>query len=82
MKLKGQVKKKNVTILTDTWNTHNFIDINVAIRLNLFVYPAADIRAMVAYGEKLMESESVTRSTYKYKIMNWNPGSTEYPWEE
>jgi hypothetical protein len=48
---KGVCKKENVTILIDIGSTHSFIDINVARRLNLFVYPATDIRAMVANGK-------------------------------
>jgi hypothetical protein len=53
LKLRGHVKKENVTILIDTGSTHNFIDINVARRLNLFVYPTADIRVMVADGKRI-----------------------------
>jgi hypothetical protein len=53
LKLRGHVKKKNVSILIDIGSTHNFIDINVAGRLNLFVYPAADIRVMVENGKKI-----------------------------
>ena len=53
MKLRGHVKKENVTILIDTGSTHNFIDVNVAKRLNLFIYPAIDIRVMVADGKKI-----------------------------
>jgi hypothetical protein len=53
LKLKGHVKKENVTSLVDTWSTHNFMDINVARKLNLFVYPAADIRVMVVDGKKV-----------------------------
>jgi hypothetical protein len=44
LKLRGHIKKENVTILVDTRSTHNFININVAKRLNLFVYPVTDIR--------------------------------------
>jgi predicted aspartyl protease len=51
LKLKGHIKKENVTILVDTGSTHNFMDINVARKLNLFVYLATDIRVMVAGGK-------------------------------
>jgi predicted aspartyl protease len=54
LKLKGQIKKQNVTILVDTGSTHNFIDVNVAKNLNLFVYPTVDIRVMVADDKNLM----------------------------
>jgi hypothetical protein len=53
LKLKGNIKKENVTILVDTWSTYNFIDVNVAKNLNLFVYSAMYIRVMVADGKKL-----------------------------
>jgi predicted aspartyl protease len=53
LKLKGHIKKENVTILVDTGSTHNFIDVNVAKKLNLFVYPTANIRVMVADGKKI-----------------------------
>jgi predicted aspartyl protease len=53
IKLKGHVKKENVTILVDIGRTHNFMDINVARKLNLFVYPTVDIRVMVADGKKI-----------------------------
>jgi len=53
LKLKGYVKKENVTVLIDTGSTHNFIDINVAKRLNLFVYPTTNIKLMVADGKKI-----------------------------
>ena len=53
LKLKGHIKKENVTILVDTGSTHNFIDVNVVKNLNLFVYPAANIRVMVADGKKI-----------------------------
>ena len=76
------MKKENVTILVDTRNTHNFIDITVAKRLNLFVYPTADIRVMIADGKRIDGVESVTRSSYKYKTMNWNLVPTQYLWEE
>jgi hypothetical protein len=53
LKLKGHIKKENVTILVDIGSTHNFIDVNVANNLNLIVYPSADIRVMVADGKKI-----------------------------
>ena len=53
LKLRGHVKKENVTVLIDTGSTHNFIDVNVAKRLNLFIYPAIDIRVMVADVKKI-----------------------------
>jgi hypothetical protein len=37
-KFKGSIKSKNITILVDSRSTHNFVDINLAKQLNLFVY--------------------------------------------
>ena len=53
MKLRGHVKKENVTILTDTRSTHNYIDMNVSKRLNLFIYSTTDIRVVVSDGKKI-----------------------------
>jgi DNA-directed RNA polymerase subunit M/transcription elongation factor TFIIS len=39
LKLKGIIKGRNVTILVDSKNTHNYIDIDFAKQLNLFLYP-------------------------------------------
>jgi len=43
-KLKGHIKKENVIVLIDMRSTHNFVDVKVAKRLNLFVYLAIDIK--------------------------------------
>jgi len=53
LKLRGHVKIENATILIDTRSTHNFIDIHVENRLNLFVYPVAYIRVMVADDKRI-----------------------------
>jgi hypothetical protein len=53
LRLRGHVKKENVTILIDTWSTHNFIDVNVTKRLNLFIYPTTNRKVMVAKGKKI-----------------------------
>jgi hypothetical protein len=37
LKLKGSLKGKYITILVDSGSTHNFVDINLARQLNLFV---------------------------------------------
>ena len=42
---------ENVTILIDTGNAHNCIDVNVANKLNLFIYPATYIRVKVEDGK-------------------------------
>jgi hypothetical protein len=38
LKFKGSIKGKNITILVDSGSTHNFVDINLAKQLNIFVY--------------------------------------------
>jgi hypothetical protein len=39
VKLRGTVKNSLANILVDSHSTHNLIHINVAKRLNLFVFP-------------------------------------------
>ena len=47
------MRKENVSILIDTCITHNFIDVNIAKRLNLFIYRETDIRVRVSDGRKI-----------------------------
>lgn len=53
LKLKGHIKKQNIIVLIDSGSTHNFIDVNVAKRLNIFAYPVADLKVMVANGKQI-----------------------------
>ena len=53
LKLKGHIKKQNVIILIDSGSTHNFIDVNVAKTLNIYAYPVANLKVMVAYGKRI-----------------------------
>jgi hypothetical protein len=53
LKLRGHIRNNNVTVLVDIGSTHNFIDINVARRLKLFVHPVPDMKVMVADGKKI-----------------------------
>ena len=53
LKLKGQVKKYNVIVLIDTGSTQNFLDINVARNLKLFVYLIPYMNLMVIGGKKI-----------------------------
>ena len=53
LKLKGHVKNDNVTVLIETWSTHNFLNINIARKLKLFVYPVPDMKVMVADSKKI-----------------------------
>jgi hypothetical protein len=53
LKLKGHIKKDSVAVLIDIGSTHNFLDINVARNLKLFVYPVPNMKVMVADGKKI-----------------------------
>jgi hypothetical protein len=53
LKLKGTIKKKNVSILIDYGSTHNFVDIDIANKLNPFVYPTKDLTITIAYGQQV-----------------------------
>ena len=53
LKLKGHIKRENVTVLVDIGSTHNFLDIRVARKLKLFVHPVLDMKVMVADGKKI-----------------------------
>jgi hypothetical protein len=55
LKLKGVIKERNLTILVDSSGTHNGIDIDVAKKLNLFIYPTKDLTVKVANGQKVKE---------------------------
>jgi hypothetical protein len=48
LKLKGYIKNDNVIILIETGSTHNFLDIKIARKIKLFVYPIPDRKVMVA----------------------------------
>ena len=49
----GHIKNNNVSILIDTSNTHNFINVNLAKIFNLFVFPMPNMKVMVADGKKI-----------------------------
>jgi hypothetical protein len=53
LKLKGIVKNINITIVVDSGSTHNYIDINVARQLNLFVHPTKDLTVAITNGQKV-----------------------------
>jgi hypothetical protein len=53
LKLKGIIKNRNVTILVDFGITHNWVDINFAKQLNLFVYPTKDLTVKIVDGHKV-----------------------------
>jgi hypothetical protein len=70
LKLKGIIKNRNVTILVDSSNTHNCIDINFTKQLNLFVYPTKDLIVMIVDGQKVKGVGRCHKILFKYK--NWN----------
>jgi hypothetical protein len=51
--LKGNLKGKYITILVDSGSIHNFVDINLAKQLNLFVYPVKDLMVTAADGQPI-----------------------------
>jgi hypothetical protein len=53
LKLKGSIKKKNITILVNSRSTHYFVDINLAKQLKLFVYPMKDLIVKVIDGPQI-----------------------------
>jgi hypothetical protein len=52
LKLKGHIKNDNVIVLIDTGSTHNFLNIKIARKLKLFVYPVPNMKLMVAEGKQ------------------------------
>jgi len=55
LKLKGVIKDRNLTILIDYGSTHNCIYIDIAKKLNLFIYPTKDLTIKVANGKNIKE---------------------------
>lgn len=53
LKLKGYIKKQCVIVMVDSRSTNNFVDVNVAKRLNTFAYPIADLKVMVVDGKQI-----------------------------
>ena len=55
LKLKRVIKDRNLTILIDSGSTHSCIDIDVAKKLNYFIYPTKDLTVKVANGQRVKE---------------------------
>jgi len=53
LKFKGSIKSKNITILIDFGSTHNFMDINLAKQLNIFVYLVRDLMVTIIDGQQV-----------------------------
>eukprot|EP00253_Pinus_taeda_P002639 PITA_02639 len=53
LKLKGYIKKQSVIVMVDSGSTDNFVDVYLAKRLNIFAYPVADLKVMVADGKQI-----------------------------
>jgi hypothetical protein len=51
LRMKGNLKGKDITILVDSGSTHNFVDINLTKQLNLFVYPVKDFMVTTTEGQ-------------------------------
>jgi predicted aspartyl protease len=70
LKLKGHIKNYNVTILIDTGSTHYFLDIKIARKLKLFVYPVPDMKVMVADGKQIRNARKFHK--VKLQIQDFN----------
>lgn len=63
-------------VLIDTGNTHNFLDSNIAKRLNIFTYPMPNMKMMAVDGkiiEKVGKCDKV-----KLQIQDYNLESPFY----
>jgi hypothetical protein len=47
LKLKESIKGKNIAILVDYGSTHHFVDINLAKKLNIFLYLVTDFMVTI-----------------------------------
>ena len=82
LKLKGHIKNNNVVVLFDTGSIHNFIDVSVAKKLNLFIYPVPNMKVMVADGKKIKKVGNATKLSYKYKTITLSQNFMQCPQEE
>jgi len=53
LEAQGKHKTKYITILVDSWSTHNFVDINLARQLNLFMYPVKNLTVTTVDGQPI-----------------------------
>jgi hypothetical protein len=67
LKFEGSVKSKNITILTNSRSTHNFVDINLIKQLIFFVYPMKDLMVTLLMVNKSEDSDGAIRLLYRYK---------------
>ena len=71
LKLKGNIKNENVTVLIDTESTHNFLDIRVARKLKLFMHQVPYMKVMVLDGntiEKVGKCQKVKVQIQEFKL--------------
>lgn len=54
IKLKGESKKNQMTILLDSGSTHNFLDLEIAKKMGCLIAEASPMRVMIANGNHLM----------------------------
>jgi hypothetical protein len=82
LKLKGVIKDRNVTVVIDSHNTHNCIDIIVAKQLNLFVYPTKDLTITVVDGQKVKEVGRCHKVSVQIQELELQTGLYTLPLEE
>lgn len=71
MRIRGNIKKKAITILIDSGSTHNFLDPVVAKRTGCTIQSTSPMRVAVADGTKLT-SDSIC------KHLKWNMQGREF----
>ena len=76
LKLKGNIKNDNVNVLINTGSIHNFLDIKIARKLKLFVYPVPDMKVMVANDKKI--GNVIKCHKVKLQIQDFNLESELY----
>lgn len=78
-KFKGSIESKTITILVYSRSTHNFVDINLAKELDLFVCSVRDLMVTIVDGpqvEGLEWCHKVSVQIQKLGTTNWILRST------
>ena len=68
LKLKGDIKKKNIIVLIDSGSTHSFIHFKIAKEFNCFLYPPSEHQVMVANGGTI----NFSRKCHSIKLTKGN----------
>jgi hypothetical protein len=82
LRLKGNLKGKNITIIVDLRSTHNFVGINLAKQLNLFVYPVKDLMVTTAHGQPIKGVGRCHKVSIHIQNLELQTGFKLYPFME